>query len=72
VHPNPTSGNLFVKGQDIQYVELFNTMGQCVLTQMADNAANAEISLAGMPSGIYLLRVVTNDGSVSLTKVVKQ
>ena len=72
VHPNPTSGNLFVNGQDIQHVELFNTMGQCVLTQMADNADNAEISLAGMPSGIYLLRVVTNDGSVSLTKVVKQ
>ena len=72
VHPNPTTGNLFVNGQDIQHVELFNTMGQCVLTQMVDNAANTEISLAGMPSGIYLLRVVTNNGSVSLTKVVKQ
>ena len=72
VRPNPTTDRLFVEGQDLQQVELFNVMGQCLLTQMADNTANAEISLAGMPSGIYLLRVVTNNGSVSLTKVIKQ
>ena len=52
-------------------MELFNTMGQRVLTQVADNDSFAEISLAELPSGVYLLRVVMKGGSVSVQKVVK-
>ena len=72
VHPNPTNDRLFVEGRSLKQVELFNVMGHCVMTLMVDNTANAEISLAGIPSGIYLLRVVTNNGSTSVTKVVKK
>ena len=71
VHPNPTSDKLFVEGNDMQRVELFNTMGQCVLNQIVDNSAGTEISLSGMSAGIYLLRVVMNGGCVRVQKVVK-
>lgn len=56
----------------MQFVELFNTLGQRVLTQMAENSAFAEITLADLPTGIYVLRVVMNDGAVSVKKVVKE
>ena len=72
VHPNPTNGILFVEGQDMQFVELFNTLGQRVLTQMAENGALTEISLSNLPTGIYVLRVVLNDGAVNVQKVVKE
>jgi hypothetical protein len=72
VHPNPTNNNLFVNGEDMQSLELFNTLGQRVLTQMVENGASAEISLSNLPAGIYLLRVKKNGGEVSVQKVVKQ
>ena len=71
VHPNPTTDKLFVEGRDMQRVELFNTLGQCVLTQVAENMDSTEISLADLPSGVYLLRVLTTDGAFSVQKVVK-
>ena len=72
VHPNPTNNNLFVNGEDMQRLELFNTLGQRVLTQTVENGASAEISLANLPAGLYLLRVKMNSGEVSVQKVVKQ
>ena len=71
VHPNPTTDKLFVEGRDMQRVELFNTVGQYVLTQVAENMDATEISLADLPSGVYLLRVLTTDGAFSVQKVVK-
>jgi hypothetical protein len=71
VHPNPTTDKLFVEGRDMQRLELFNTMGQCVLTQVAEYVDSTEISLADLPSGVYLLRVLTTDGTFSVQKVVK-
>jgi hypothetical protein len=56
----------------MQHVELFNTLGQRVLTQMVENSAFAEITLGDLPTGIYVLRVVMNDGAVSVKKVVKE
>ena len=56
----------------MQFVELFNTLGQRVLTQMAENSAFAEITLGDLPTGIYVLRVVMKGGAVSMQKVVKE
>ena len=72
MHPNPTNNNLFVNGKDMQSLELFNTLGQRVLTQTVENGASAEISLSNLPAGIYVLRVVMNGGAVSVKKVVKE
>ena len=71
VHPNPTNSNLFVSGRDMQRMELFNTLGQCVMTQNVEDGEYAEISLVDLPTGIYLLRVMMNDGTVSVQKVMR-
>ena len=71
VHPNPTTDKLVVEGQEMQRVELFNTLGQCVLTHEVEQSEYAEISLAELPVGVYLLRVLKDGGSFSVQKVVK-
>lgn len=55
----------------MQRVELFNTLGQCVLTHEVVQSEYAEISLVELPADVYLLRVLKDGGSFSVQKVVK-
>ena len=71
VYPNPATDKLFVSGQNMKYVELFNALGQCVMSQVADNDASTEISLLDLPDGIYLVRVLMNNGETEVRKVTK-
>lgn len=67
VYPNPASGHVSIQGAEATEVKVYNTLGQCVKTVQNAN----EISLEGLPQGVYLLRVTTKDGSVFSDKVVK-
>ena len=68
LYPNPTTGIVRIEGENAMEVQVFNALGQLVKT--AQNAN--EISLEGLPQGIYLLRVTTKDGKVFSDKVVKE
>jgi len=67
VYPNPASGHVSIQSAEATEVKVYNTLGQCVKTVQNAN----EISLEGLPQGVYLLRVTTKDGSVFSDKVVK-
>ena len=67
VYPNPASGHVSIQSAEATEVKVYNTLGQCVKTVQNTN----EISLEGLPQGVYLLRVTTKDGSVFSDKVVK-
>lgn len=60
VYPNPASQVLNVVGT-MTSVEVYNTIGQCLLTKQVDG--NAQIDLSGFDNGIYLLRVYNNGES---------
>jgi hypothetical protein len=47
---------------------VYNALGQLVKTVQNTN----EISLEGLPQGVYLLRVTTEDGKVFSDQVVKE
>ena len=49
-------------------MKVYNTLGQCVKTVQNAN----EISLEGLPQGVYLLRITTKDGKVFSDKVLKE
>ena len=68
LHPNPTSGIVHIEGVEATEVQVFNTIGQLVKTIQNTN----EVSLEGLPQGVYLLRVTTEDGKVFSEKVVKE
>lgn len=63
IYPNPTSGVLNVQGEDMRNIEVYNTVGQCIMVQ-AVNGNATQISTESLNSGMYFLRVVATDGSV--------
>lgn len=72
VYPNPVADRLVVSGRDMKQVELVNIMGQRVLADVVDNDETVALSLASLSSGVYLLRVLMDNGSTVVKKVVKE
>ena len=66
--PNPTTGIVRVEGENASEVQVFNALGQLVKTVQNAN----EVSLEGLPQGVYLLRVTLEGGKVFSDKVVKE
>ncbi len=65
VFPNPTSGKVYVNGKNINHIEVYNTYGQKIR-----NKNISFIDLNNESSGIYLLRIKSNQGVV-LKKVIR-
>ena len=70
VYPNPANDVINVKGEDIQYVEIYNSIGLKVLDKNVNDSES--IDIANFTSGIYFVRTVDNKGKVSTTKIVKR
>ncbi len=64
VFPNPVKEVLFVEGTGLNRVEVFNAMGQRVVSADAQGLS-AKIDLIGCASGVYLVRVTTENGMVT-------
>ncbi len=66
VFPNPTNGTITVidpgkrKNNSVVF-ELYNSLGQVVLRETRQNLLNYKFSLAGYPSGIYILIICYTD-----------
>ena len=67
VYPNPTAGKITVEGADIQRIEVYDNCGR----RVAEYRNGGDIDLSGFVSGIYNLRIITDDG-VAVKKVVKK
>ena len=63
IYPNPTSGVLNIQGEGMTSIEVYNAIGQCVMTQMV-NGDGVEINTENLNNGIYFLRIHANDGSM--------
>ena len=61
VYPNPSEGLFNIEGQGIRKVEVFNVFGQVILSKEMENDF-LQIDLTQRPSGIYLFRIITDDG----------
>ena len=69
VFPNPASDRISVECEtEMRRVTLCNALGQQVL-RVNPNAPQAELQVAGLPRGLYLLRVETAGGT-AVRKVV--
>lgn len=75
VFPNPTSGTVTVmdsgksKNNPVVF-ELYNSLGQAVLRETSQNILNHKFSLAGYPSGIYIL-VICSAEVIETVKIIK-
>ena len=68
LYPNPATNLVHIEGIEAADIQVYNTLGQLVRTVQSSN----EISMEGLPQGIYPLRITTADGKVFSDKVVKK
>lgn len=67
VYPNPANDVLNIEGEGIQNVELLDVNGRTVLT----NANGGSLNISNLATGVYVVRVITNNG-ISTQKIVKK
>ena len=72
VYPNPASDMITVKGVQIKEVEVFNVVGQRMLQQSFPDVEECQLKIGSLVPGIYLVKVISNDGTSIVKKVVIQ
>ena len=63
LYPNPTSGVLNIQGEGMVSVEVYNAVGQRMMTQEV-NGNNIQVNTESLSNGIYFLRIYANDGAM--------
>lgn len=66
VFPNPVVDKLFIKGDNVQSVEVYNLVGQQTMT-----STETVLDLSGLTDGVYFVRVVCESGMFT-KRIVKQ
>lgn len=61
IYPNPANNMLYVEGENVELVEIYNSLGQKVLAVDGVSGTNS-IDVASFDNGVYVVRVVANDG----------
>lgn len=63
IYPNPTSGLLTIKKDGMATVEVYNAVGQRMMS-MDVNDGMCQVSTDRLANGIYFVRIYANDGSL--------
>ena len=56
LYPNPTENKVYIEGEDIEYVELYNAMGQKMM--VVEGNYKVEVDVTTFEKGVYYLRIV--------------
>lgn len=70
-NPNPTKGMITVTGEDLQQAEVYNIMGQFMLSEQSQGQS-ITLNLSGQPAGIYLVKITDKKGNNCVKKIVKE
>ena len=65
VHPNPANDKVTIDGIEISEIQVYNALGQLVKTVQGTN----EISVAGLPEGMSVLRITDDKGNAFTERV---
>ncbi|KAA3640972.1 MAG: T9SS C-terminal target domain-containing protein [Bacteroidetes bacterium] len=76
IYPNPTSGEFYVTGQNLDkytIVEIYNIKGLQLKSIDASMAMNGglSINLSGLSSGVYFIKFTDKSGNISMKKITK-
>jgi hypothetical protein len=67
IYPNPTANKIYISSNEFMIVELFNVVGQKILT-----TTNNNIDMTEFVSGIYALRITSNNNNSKTFKIIKK
>ena len=70
IYPNPANDVINVKGENLQYVEIYNSIGQKIVSRKINDSES--INIIDFASGIYFVRILDKKGNISTTKIVKR
>ena len=62
VYPIPTTGRLHIEAPNLKGVEAYDMMGRLVVSQSLVQSDACEMDLSTCTSGVYLLKLVTDEG----------
>ena len=65
VYPNPSNDKVSIDGIEIAEIEVYNALGQLVKNVQGTN----EISVVGLPEGVYVLRIRDEKGNAFTERV---
>ena len=67
IYPNPTSAQVTVEGENINYIAVYNSVGQLVkVVKTQDNV----VDMSAYDNGVYFFNIVDNAGQNSVQRVV--
>ncbi len=67
IYPNPTTGMVTVEGDNINYIAVYNSVGQLVkVVKTQDNI----VDMSTYENGVYFFNVVDNNNQTSIQRVV--
>ena len=67
IYPNPANSKIYVDGEDVGAVEVYNSLGQKVAT--VEGSERTSVDVTSFENGVYVVRVITNEGAVTTQKV---
>lgn len=67
IYPNPANNRIYVDGEGVSVAEVYNSLGQKVVT--VEGSDNTSIDVTSLENGVYVVRVITNNGDVTTKKV---
>lgn len=71
IYPNPTRANLNINVESMKQISIVNTLGQVVYDQKVDSD-NEVVDMSQYEAGIYMVRIVTENGvTVKRVSVVR-
>ncbi len=71
VYPNPATDYIHVPSTRGGQFEIYNLYGRCVLEKQLDKQ-NQNIRINRLPGGMYLIKITSPTGKVSVSRFVKQ
>jgi hypothetical protein len=72
--PNPTSGlvEIITNNINIQYINIFNQIGQKLNLQHKSNNKKVTVDLSTFPKGIYFLQLISTNNELYNAKLIKE
>lgn len=67
IYPNPTSAKVTVEGENIDYIAVYNSVGQ--LVNIVKNQDNV-VDMSAYDNGVYFFNIVDNDGENTVQRIV--
>lgn len=68
IYPNPVTDQLTIKGNDIDMINVWSSVGQLINSVTNQN----QVDFSQMDSGVYIIEVINTQGFSSKQRIVKQ